>query len=111
MNDWIDWEKVGGKILVAPAGSLDFKEISTTPVKTNCVSKEEPKWCNDPLTVEVEVKWSDKDRRRFRRLFARKRVPRKTKKAIKKQCPGITPSEIQNLLWAAKFRRIKHRRK
>lgn len=113
MSDVIDWGKVGGRIFAAPVGSLDFKEVGTTIKRVNCLSAGEPQshYNSNTLSLEVEVKMSNKERRKLFALFTKVRLPRKTKKAIKKQCPKITPSEIQKLLcdgWH--FRRIKHKR-
>lgn len=112
MSDVIDWGKIGGRIFYAPVGSLDFKEVGTTIKRVNCLSAGEPQshYNSNTLSFEVEVKMSNKERRKLFALFTKVRLPRKTKKAIKKQCPGITPNEIRRLVSTAKIRRIKHRR-
>ena len=114
MSDVIDWGEVGGRMFYAPVGSLDFKEVGTTIKRVNCLSAGEPQshYNSNTLSFEVEVKMSDKERRKlFALFFTKVRLPRKTKKAIKKQCPGITPREIQQILQVGKVRRIKHKRK
>lgn len=112
MSDVIDWGKVGGRMFYAPVGSLDFKEVGTTIKRVNCLSVGEPQshYNSNTLSFDVEVKMSDRERHKLLELFKTVRVPRKTKKAIKKQCPGITPKEIRILVSGAKVRRIKHRR-
>lgn len=113
MNNFIDWDKVTN-VFVAPAGSLNFKELYHKPIKLHSLSTEESKtqWSNDPLTFEVKVKMTDEDRRKFfrRDILPNLRVSRKIKKAIKKQYPGITAEEIRNIALVARIRRIKHSR-
>lgn len=112
MSDMIDWGKVGGRIFYAPVGSLDFKEVGTTIKRVNCLSAGETHSDFDPYTLELEVKIPkmDNDLLKVFGINMKVRLPRKTKKAIKKQCPGITPNEIRCLVSTAKIRRIKHRR-
>lgn len=101
-------------VLVAPAGSLDFEplgEIKTVNTIATENSGDGLYPVDNTLTFDVQVPEMSEDLLKVFGINLRKRLPRKTKKAIKKQCPGITPREIQQILQVGKVRRIKHRRR